>query len=66
MKDTLGIKRREIHARGSDMLELRISCLGGYTNIPEQWPWFLDQRGKDAHTQLETREVASLISEAIS
>ena len=32
MKVACNIKRREVYARGSDMLEYRVSTLGGYTN----------------------------------
>ena len=65
MKDTLKIKRREIFARGRDMLQYRSSTLGGYTNNPNAWPHFLHQRGDDLHTQMETRRIAMMIREAI-
>lgn len=65
MKETYGIKRREIYARGADMLEYRVYSLGGYTNNPNAWPHFINQRGHDPHTQKETREVAEMIEEAL-
>lgn len=61
MKDTLDIKRREVYARGSDMLEYRVFCLGGYLNNPNAWPHFINQRLHDPHTQKETRDLVALI-----
>ena len=60
-----GIVRREVFARGSDMLEYRVSTLGGYTNNPNAWEHFINQRLNDSHTQLEMRELASLIKEKL-
>lgn len=65
MKDTLGITRREVYARGADMLQYRVFCLGGYTNNPNGWEHFINQRLHDPHTQKETRELTAMIEEAI-
>lgn len=64
LQDTLrryGITRREVSARGSDMLQYREFTLGGYLNNPNAWPHFINQRAKDPHTQREMRELASNI-----
>lgn len=61
MKDDLGVTRREVYARGSDMLQYREFTLGGYLNNPNAWPHFINQRAKDPHTQREMRELASMI-----
>jgi len=66
MNKVLGIKRREVYARGSDMLAYRVYTLGGYTNNPNAWPHFINQRLKDAHTQKEMRDLAALIEKEIS
>lgn len=60
-----GINRREVYARGSDMLAYRVFTLGGYTNNPNAWPHFINQRLHDAHTQKEMRDLAGLITEYI-
>lgn len=60
-----GITRREVYARGSDMLQYRVFSLGGYTNNPNAWQHFVNQRLHDAHTQLETRQLTQMISDAI-
>ena len=60
-----GITRREVYARGSDMLEYRAYTLGGYTNNPNAWEHFINQRLHDPHTQKEMRDLAELISKAI-
>lgn len=60
-----GVTRREVYARGSDMLAYRVYTLGGYLNNPNAWPHFINQRLKDPHTQREMRELASLIAEAL-
>lgn len=65
MKDVLCINRREVYARGADMLQYRVFCLGGYLNNPNAWPHFINQRLRDLHTQKETRELAAMIEEAI-
>lgn len=57
----LGVKRREVYARGSDMLAYRVYTLGGYTNNPYAWHHFIKQRAKDPHTQHEMRVLAGLI-----
>ena len=57
-----GIKRKEVWDRGADMLQNRVFTLGGYTNNPNAWPHFIDQR-LDSHTQLETRQFTELIKE---
>ncbi len=62
MKDILKVKRREVYARGSDMLQYRTSTLGGYTSNLNAWPHFINQRLNDSHTQKETREVSALIN----
>lgn len=59
-----GIKRKEVWDRGADMLQNRVFTLGGYTNNPNAWPHFIDQR-LDFHTQLETRQFTALIQEKI-
>lgn len=60
-----GVIRREVYARGSDMLAYRVFTLGGYTNNPNAWPQFINQRLHDSHTQKEMRELTALIDEAI-
>ena len=65
MKHTLGINRREVYARGSDMLQYRVFSLGGYTNNENAWPHFIRQRAYDPHTQLETRLLCEMISDTI-
>ena len=64
MKDIIGIKRKEIYDRGSDMLENRAWCLGGYGNNPYQWEWLINQR-TDKHTQLETRDLVEGLREML-
>lgn len=64
MKD-VGVVRREVYARGSDMLEYRVATLGGYLNNPNAWPHFINQRALDPHTQKETREIAAMIAKEI-
>lgn len=64
MKES-GVNRREVSARGKDMLQNRIYTLGGYINNPNAFPHFINQRMRDAHTQLETRQVAELIAKEI-
>lgn len=60
-----GVTRREVYARGADMLQYRVATLGGYTNNPNAWPHFINQRLHDPHTQKETRQLAGLIAEAL-
>ena len=60
-----GVKRREVWARGSDMLETRVYTLGGYTNTPNGWQHFINQRMRDPHTQAETKELAGLINTVV-
>ena len=60
----VGIKRREVFARGSDMLQNRVYTLGGYIQ-PNGWIHFLKQRGLDPHTQLEMRILADLIGNQV-
>ena len=60
-----GENRREIFARGVDMLQVRVATLGGYINNDNAWPWFIKQRLLDPHTQLETRQFAEKIKEVI-
>lgn len=55
-----GVKRKEIFDRGADMLQNRVFTIGGYTNNPNAWQHFFKQR-LDSHTQLETREFASML-----
>ena len=62
----IGITRREVYARGSDMLQYRVFSLGGYTNNPNAWQHFVNQRLHDPHTQLETRLLCEMISDKIS
>jgi len=59
-----GITRKEILDRGVDMLQNRIFVIGGYTNNPNAWGHFLEQR-LDIHTQKETREFAMLLDEQL-
>jgi len=61
MKATCGEVRKEIFDRGSDMLQNRVFCIGGYTNNPNAWEHFKNQRS-DKHTQLETREFVTLLN----
>jgi len=61
-----GIIRREIFARGADMLAYRPFTLGGYISNPNAWPHFINQRTKDPHTQKETRIVAEEIAKLIN
>jgi hypothetical protein len=62
MKRELGVIRREVSARGADMLQNRVYTLGGFTNNPNAWEHFINQRMKDKHTQLEMRQLAVLIN----
>jgi len=50
-----GVKRKEIYNRGVDMLKIRPFTIGFNTLNPNSWEHFYNQRGKDPHTQLETR-----------
>ena len=59
MRDA-GITRKEVLDRGRDMLQNRVFVIGGYTNNPNAWGHFLEQR-LDKHTQLETREFVELL-----
>ncbi|MGA1049585.1 MAG: FAD-dependent thymidylate synthase, partial [Minisyncoccia bacterium] len=59
-----GITRREVFARGIDMLEYRVFTIGGYTSNSNAWKHFLEQR-LDKHTQLETRKFVELFREYI-
>lgn len=65
MRDACGIKRREVWARGSDMLAYRTSTLGGYMSDAHAWPHFFLQRACDPHTQKETKEVAQQTQELL-
>ena len=65
MKRELGIKRREVYARGVDMLQNRVYTLGAFTNNPNAWEHFVNQRLVDKHTQLEMRELTQLIKDKI-
>ena len=49
-----GITRKEVLDRGKDMLQMRVFTIGGFTNNPNAWGHFLEQR-LDSHTQYETR-----------
>ena len=49
-----GITRKEVFDRGVDMLQNRTFTIGGFTNNPNAWGHFLEQR-LDNHTQYETR-----------
>lgn len=49
-----GITRKEVLDRGKDMLQMRAFTIGGFTNNPNAWDHFIDQRS-DLHTQYETR-----------
>lgn len=60
-----GVNRREVFARGKDMLQYRVYTLGGYLNNPNAFPHFINQRMRDAHTQLETRQVTELIAKEL-
>lgn len=61
-----GVTRREVWSRGSDMLAMRVYCLGGYLSNPNALPHFIDQRMRDPHTQLETRQITELIAKEIN
>jgi hypothetical protein len=61
----IGVTCREVYARGSDMLQYREFTLGGYLNNPNAWPHFINQRARDPHTQLEMRELATMIEEVL-
>ncbi len=54
------ITRKEVLDRGKDMLQNRVFVIGGYTNNPNAWGHFLNQR-LDSHTQKETREFVTLL-----
>jgi len=60
------VVRREVWARGVDMLQTRVGTLGGYTSNPNAWPWFIKQRLLDPHTQLETRQLTEKIEEVLN
>jgi len=59
-----GVTRKEVFDRGIDMLQNRVFVIGGYTNNPNAWGHFLEQR-LDNHTQLETREFTMLLDEQL-
>ena len=59
-----GIVRKEVWDRGADMLQNRVFTIGGYTNNPNAWPHFVDQR-TDSHTQKETREFTQQLQELL-
>ena len=65
MKDNCDIKRKEIYNRGADSLAYVTYSLGGWMNSSNSWEHFINQRAFDSHTQLETREVAKMISELL-
>lgn len=65
MMKQFGVTRREVFARGADMLANRVYTLGGYTNNPNAWEHFINQRALDKHTQLEMRILAQMIKETI-
>ena len=62
LKNDVGIKRREVFARGADSLANRVYTLGGFTNNPNAWEHFINQRMHDKHTQFEMRQLAVLIN----
>ena len=55
MMKEAGIVRKEVFDRGADMLQYRPFTIGGFTNNPNAWRHFIEQR-TDSHTQKETRE----------
>jgi thymidylate synthase ThyX len=59
-----GVVRREVFARGADMLQYRTFTIGGYTSIPTAWKHFVAQR-TDKHTQLETKLLAKQLKELL-
>jgi len=59
-----GVTRKEVFDRGVDMLQNRVFVIGGYTNNPNAWGHFLEQR-LDKHTQLETRQFVELLDEQL-
>ena len=65
MKLELAIPRREIYALGSDMLQKRVFSGGGYLNNPNDLPHLFNQRGKDPHTQLETKQWTQMLMEEL-
>jgi thymidylate synthase ThyX len=66
MRHIAAIARREVYARGSDMLAYRVATLGGYMNNPNAWGHFVNQRLHDPHTQKETRELTAQIEGVIN
>jgi len=65
MRDA-GITRKEILDRGRDSLQNRVYIFGGYKNNPNAWQHFFEQRKDDNHTQLEMRELATLMYEELN
>lgn len=64
MKD-VGIKRKEVWDRGSDLLQNRVFCLGGYLSNPNALPHFFSQR-LDTHTQKETRDFVQMMKDLVT
>jgi len=60
----LGVVRKEVYDRGTDMLQYRSFTIGGYTNVPTAWKHFIAQR-TDSHTQKETQILATQLNELI-
>jgi len=57
-----GIKRKEIYARGIDMLKYRPFTIGFNTLNPNSWKHFKNERSTP-HTQAETREFVAQLKE---
>ena len=64
MKNICKEPRKEVYDRGADMLQNRVFVIGGYTNNPNAWEQFINQR-TDKHTQLETREFVKTMGEIL-
>jgi hypothetical protein len=59
-----GVVHKEVLNRGADMLQMRSFIIGGYTNNPNAWEHFINQR-TDSHTQAESRELVKKIKELL-
>jgi len=59
-----GITRKEVYTRGKDSLQMVDFSIGGYTNSPYAWKWFINQRS-DNHTQEETKNFVKMFKKLL-
>ena len=64
LKNGCNVIRKEIYARGADMLKYRPFTMGFNTLNPNSWKHFKDERSTP-HTQLETRNFVSQLSDIV-